>query len=283
MIASELSKLLIANYKLNQQEAIVLIEHMTSLNRLQQKISTTIIDHSLLNTIYVKAQQINAGLPLEYITNKASFWDFHLYVDPNVLIPRPETELLVEVALEKLRENKNSENHIPNILELGTGSGAIIIALAKMLSHSTCVAIDLSENALMVARKNAKEILDNKNIEFVQSNWLQYYQSLQVPTKFDLIISNPPYIAEDSVNVTNSVKYYEPEIALYAKEHGMSCLKTIIIDSYPLLISGGYLILEHGFDQKTLVTDLLIKSNYHNINTIKDYAWHDRITIAQKL
>ena len=207
-----------------------------------------------------------AGEPVAYITAKKDFWSFSCKVTPAVLIPRPETEQLVEIML-----------HLPNVedtqlLELGTGSGVIAIAMAKERSNWGITACDISAAALKLAQENAC-INAMSNITWCCSNWFE-----SIIGKFNIIVSNPPYISEDDPYLT-ALKY-EPRAALVAKDHGLADLQHIIKSAPHYLISGGCLILEHGSSQSEEVAAILRQQGYINIVCYKDLAGKFRITMA---
>lgn len=210
------------------------------------------------------------GEPIAYILGKKEFWSLELTINQNVLIPRPETETLVEVALSRLGRE-------PAIVaDLGTGSGAIAIALAHERPNWTVVATDVSEEALKLARHNARQ-LQLKNIEFYCGDW----GGALPRKKFDLIISNPPYIAQNDPHLQQGDVRFEPKIALEAGD-GLSELQKIIIQAKEYLKIGGLLMLEHGYDQSEKVQNLLQQNKYQNITPHKDLANIYRIVVAEK-
>ena len=211
-----------------------------------------------------------SGEPIAYILGKKEFWSFELTVNQNVLIPRPETETLVEVALNKLGREPAA------VADLGTGSGAIAIALAHECPNWAVVATDISEAALKLARHNVMQ-LQLKNIEFYCGDW----GGALPRKKFDLIISNPPYIAQNDPHLQQGDVRFEPKIALEAGD-GLSELQKIIIQAKEYLKIGGLLMLEHGYDQSEKVQNLLHQNKYQNIMPYKDLADIYRIVVAQK-
>lgn len=210
--------------------------------------------------------------PVAYLLGKKAFWTLELSVTPDVLIPRPETELLVEIALDTIKDIPQ-----PKILDLGTGSGAIALALASERTDATVIATDYSEKALAVARKNSVELKRDRNVSFIQSDWLNEIQE----TDFDLIVSNPPYIDPEDLHLQGTIRH-EPQQALIAKNKGMSDIEKIINASHPFLKTGGWLILEHGFDQAENTSKLLINNHYTNIKKNIDLNKNDRVICAQK-
>lgn len=211
--------------------------------------------------------------PVAYILGKKSFWTFEVAVTPDVLIPRPETELLVEVALEKLAEIKN-----PKILDLGTGSGVIALALASERPDALIVACDSSKKALDVAQRNANQLNLERQIEFKKSNWLSEINPKSV---FDLIVSNPPYIEPDDPHLKLTIKH-EPIAALVANDKGMSDIYAIIKQSQNYLNKNGWLILEHGYDQGLKVKNAFEQYAFTHAKNREDLANLTRITLAQK-
>ena len=208
------------------------------------------------------------GEPIAYILGKKEFWPLELTVTPNVLIPRPETELLIETALNKITQET------ADIADLGTGSGAIAIALASEHPKWNIIATDISKDALKLAQDNALN-LQLKNIEFYHGNWCEALPN----KKFDLIISNPPYIAQNDPHLQLGDVRFEPKIALEA-EDGLSEFKKIIKQAKNYLKNEGLLILEHGYDQSEKIQDLLNQNGYQGITPYKDLAGIDRAICA---
>lgn len=209
--------------------------------------------------------------PVAYITGRQSFWSFELNVTPEVLIPRPETELLVETALTLLKNQQQ-----PKILDLGTGSGAIALALASERTDAELVATDKSAAALEVARQNAVTLELSPRIRFIQSDWFENIGN----EKFDLIVSNPPYIDPDDGHLTGSIRH-EPQCALVAQQHGYDDLIKLIKAAPHFLEKDGWLLLEHGFEQAEKTRDCLTSAGFKQVNTGKDLAGQDRISFGQ--
>ncbi|MBT8125103.1 MAG: peptide chain release factor N(5)-glutamine methyltransferase, partial [Gammaproteobacteria bacterium] len=209
----------------------------------------------------------NKGEPLAYITGKKEFWSLEFIVNEHVLIPRPETELLIELTL-----NEVSNTKAPRILDLGTGSGAISISVAKEREDAKIVATDISSQALEIAKKNAEK--HNAEITFIKSSW---YENLAEEI-FDAIICNPPYIAKDDPDLDKHVYQHEPGKALISDKNGLKDLELVIAGAKEYLSSTGYLAVEHGFQQAKKVQQLFDQHGFMSIQTHKDLTGLDRAT-----
>ena len=214
-------------------------------------------------TSYVK------GIPLDYILNESSFLDFTFYVDSRVLIPRPETELIVEKVID-FALNKNA-----NVLDVGTGSGCISISLAMLRPDLKILASDISLDALDVAKINLQNY-QVKNVLLIQSNWLSYAKTESV----DLVISNPPYLKPDDIHLRNLI--HEPQSALVSPK-GVKSFFEISQQAFIALKHGGRIIFEHGFSQRLEVTSILEDCGFKNIISEPDLQGLDRFIYAQKL
>ena len=208
------------------------------------------------------------GIPIAYLTGEREFWSMNLKVNHHTLIPRHETELLVELALEKFPNEPDL-----CILELGTGCGAIALALAKERPQWQIVASDVSEEALLVAQENAQRH-HLSNVKFYHSNWFS-----NIPQrKYHGIISNPPYIAEQDPHLQKGDLRFEPHNALVSGQDGLADLLLIINQGYDYLLPNGVLLLEHGYDQKLNVRAILRKLGYKKIQCWQDIQGHDRVS-----
>ncbi|MDD2832528.1 MAG: peptide chain release factor N(5)-glutamine methyltransferase [Methylotenera sp.] len=223
-----------------------------------------------------------SGEPIAYILGYREFFGLELKVTPDTLIPRPDTETLVEAALGKIDKNANSADasshrkaHV-SVLDLGTGTGAIALAIAKNRPHAQVTATDASQAALNVATENAKN-LSISNVRFALSNWFSALKN----EKFDLIVSNPPYIEQGDTHLGQGDLRFEPISALASGADGLDDIREIITDSLINLNPQGWLMLEHGYNQATQVTDLMAHAGLVDIETMQDLGGNDRVTIAK--
>ncbi len=208
------------------------------------------------------------GEPLAYLTGRREFWSLMLRVTPAVLVPRPETELVVERALALCTATR------ADVLDLGTGSGAIALALATERPAWRLVATDRSEAALEVARANASA-LDCSNVQFAAGEWLA---AVEHSRRFELIVSNPPYVAPHDPALASDGLRYEPPTALVAPGEGLDDLRTIVAQAPEHLATGAWLILEHGAMQGPAVRDLLVARGFVHVRSHLDLAGHERVT-----
>ncbi|MDE1316994.1 peptide chain release factor N(5)-glutamine methyltransferase [Vibrio aestuarianus] len=212
-----------------------------------------------------------AGEPIAYIVGEREFWSLPLKVAPSTLIPRPDTERLVEVALAKSNQIDG------DILDLGTGTGAIALALASELPGSRVVGVDLRPEAQALATENAQRLAIT-NVTFLQGSW---FEPIEPGTKFALIVSNPPYIEENDPHLTQGDVRFEPLSALVAEDNGLADIKYITEYARGYLQPQAWLVFEHGYDQGQAVREILVSLGYHNVVTEKDYAGNDRVTLGQ--
>lgn len=238
---------------------------------------TSIIAHpeQLLSRLQIELFNLalnrrSKGEPLAYITGSKEFWSLTFAVNQHTLVPRPETELLVEIALQVISDIKS-----PRVLDLGTGSGAIAISIAKERKDCLITATDISHHALEVAKKNA--LIHKTKINFIQSDW---YKNL-TNKKFNVIVCNPPYIEKDDPELCKFVSEHEPRTALISKNKGLNDLEQVINNARNHLTKAGHLIVEHGFQQATQVKDILGNQNFNDIAVYKDLSGLMRATAGQ--
>ena len=217
------------------------------------------------------------GVPVAYLTGHREFWHLTLKVTEATLIPRPDTELLVELALNPELLSGQEPSAIIRVADLGTGTGAIALALASERPHWDIVAIDKSPEALAVARENAA---NNQiaNILFLEGSWC----APLTQGALNLIVSNPPYIASDDPHLKTGDVRFEPIPALASGADGLEDIRRIAKQSLPCLVPGGWLLLEHGYDQGALVRAVLAHAGFGQIRTEADLAGHDRVTLARR-
>jgi release factor glutamine methyltransferase len=217
------------------------------------------------------------GEPIAYITGRRAFWDFELSVSPAVLIPRPETELLVEVCLELAAARSGAQT----LLDLGTGSGAIAIALARSDPRFKVLGVDVSTEALAVARSNARRLAGG-NLSFVEGSWLSPLVRAALAEEVDIIAANPPYIAPQDVHLEEGDLRFEPPLALSCGEQGLSAFRLIVEQSSSVLKPGGWLVFEHGCDQREAVAALMRRAGFCDVECLQDLAGLDRVTRGRR-
>ena len=234
------------------------------------------VGESMLLKIHFAVKDLLNHKPLEYITGQADFYEMKFEVNENTLIPRPETEELVDLIW---KTSSSFKNH-PRILDIGTGSGCIAIALSKLI-NAEVMGIDISTSALELAKKN--NVLNNADVQFVQMDFLEKSQWNKLEVKFDVIVSNPPYIRElEKSLMKENVLLYEPEIALFVKDNNPLIFhKAIASFGQNYLKPNGYIYVEiNEFLGKE--TANIFRNNYSKVSTIKDLNEKDRFIIAQK-
>ncbi|MBI1452814.1 MULTISPECIES: peptide chain release factor N(5)-glutamine methyltransferase [Acinetobacter] len=252
-----------------RQENAWLLEHITKIDsfdlimKKDQELTTE------QEQAYVAGlARIAAGEPLAYVTGSQPFWTLDLKVTKDTLVPRPDTEVLVETVL-RLDVPEDAR-----IVDLGTGTGAIALSLASERPDWSVTASDIYEPTLEVAEYNAKAH-DLEHVKFVLGSWLKPFGR----SFFDVIVSNPPYI--DATDVHMKDLETEPERALVADKHGLADLEQIILQAKKHLTVNGWVVLEHGYDQGDAVRHLFVQAGYREVRTVKDYGGNDRVTLGQ--
>lgn len=210
------------------------------------------------------------GVPIAHLTGQREFWTLNLKVTPDTLIPRPETELLVETAISLLPAGSSA------ILDLGTGTGAIALSIAHERPDLQVTACDFSAAALAVASENA-QTHHISNMQFIQSNWFSALPSQH----FDLIVSNPPYIEADDPHLAQGDVRFEPLTALASGQDGLDDIRHIVQSAPQWLANGGWLLLEHGYHQGKAVTTLLQAAGFQQVRCLPDLAGNDRVSLGQ--
>ncbi len=215
------------------------------------------------------------GMPSQYITGHQEFWGLDFVVSPAVLIPRPETEHLVETVLELARAIPQ-----PKIVDVGTGSGCVALALAHQLKTAKVYAVDLSAEALEIARANAARLQLEGRVRFLQSNVLQALDSVH---DLDFVVSNPPYVGfGEADKVQKSVRDYEPRVAVFAGEQGLDVIGPLVEQAHNVLTPGGWLALEIGYSMRDAVLHLLHPTLWDDVRVVPDLQGIPRVIAAKK-
>lgn len=254
--------------RLAPMEARILIAHALQWSRVQLVTrSQEVLSASQAGAIEALFRRRESGEPIAYITGVREFHGLDFEVTPAVLIPRPETELLVELATERLPQGGSA-------LDLGTGSGAVAVTLAHLRADVQVAATDISADALQVAERNAAR--HQSKVDFIRSDWYD-----QISGVFDLIVSNPPYIAAGDPHLSQGDLRFEPAGALTDKADGLRDISAIIIGAAQYLKPGGWLLLEHGYDQAAAVRALFEDSTWTDIGSWRDLAGIERVSGAR--
>lgn len=255
-----------------QLEAELLLAHAMNQSRSYLKAwPDADLNHSQQQVFIDLVRRRANGEPIAYILERREFWDLELRVTPACLIPRPETELLVELALQLIPTNAPWK-----IADLGTGSGAIALAIAKHRPTCRIIATDTSETALKLAQDNAAQ-LRITNVDFHLGNWFDCLAA----QRFQLIVSNPPYVADNDPHLSQGDLRFEPATALSSGPEGLEDIRQIINAAPDHLEPGGWLLLEHGYDQATAVTQLFRDCGFTNVSTQADLAHRERVTYGK--
>ena len=263
-------------------DALVLLQHATGKSRTQiLAFDETEIDEKVRLKLTALLDRRLKGEPIAYILGEKEFWSLPLNVSEGTLIPRPDTEILVEkalqIALEKLEKNPP---HF-RILDLGTGTGAIALALASELSlicqkkhiQLDVIGVDLMPDVVKLAQSNAEK--NQLKVQFLQSRWFEHVEG-----QFDIIVSNPPYIDETDEHLSQGDVRFEPRSALVASENGLADLRHLIKCAPVQLEDNGYLLLEHGWKQGEEVRSIFWQNHWQGVATIRDYGDNERVTLG---
>lgn len=280
MSVSQPLRELINNCVLPANEARILLAHI--LEKYYQLPRSALLsrdDMSLNEQAFLEWKNLVSrrvlGVPIAYILGKKGFHNIELEVGPGVLIPRPETELLVEIALTEIAKlNKPTK-----VLDLGTGSGAIALSIASSAPLASLIASDQSTEALAIAKHNAQTLNLLDQVQFLLGNW---YTALTEPSQFDVIVSNPPYIAHQGPHLSQGDLRFEPVSALTDFGSGLGCLEIIIAGADQYLKPGGLIALEHGFDQSEAVLELMQVAGLIDVRAHLDLAGHYRAASGRK-
>ena len=220
-----------------------------------------------------------SGYPAQYITGHQEFWGLDLIVNPSVLIPRPETEHIVEVVIEIARKAEYAgQAGRPKLVDVGTGSGAIALALAKELPAAEVLATDVSAEALEVAKLNAVRLELESRVHFRESHVLD---QIVRDGSYDFVVSNPPYVAlSEADKVQDVVKKYEPKVAVFAGEHGLDVIRKLIPQAHAALGGGGYLVIEIGYSMSEAV--MAVMEGFEEVHAVPDLAGIPRVVVGKK-
>lgn len=262
----------LANSESPRRDAEILLGHVTGKSRTYilafDETTLTTQEGAQLETLL--SRRVN-GEPVAHLVGMREFWSLPLEVTPATLIPRPDTECLVEQALDRLPESPR------DILDLGTGTGAIALALASERPDCRVTAVDFVADAVALATRNACSLGIN-NVTIAQSNW---FSALEGKT-FGMIVSNPPYIDEQDPHLAEGDVRFEPLSALVAADEGLADLAHIIQKGRRFLLPGGWMLLEHGWKQGPAVRELYIQAGYDEVETCRDYGGNERLTVGRR-
>ena len=259
---SRLESEILLSHILNKDPKYLILNHSNTLQNYQ------------VNSFIELIQRRKLGEPIAYILKKKEFWKYDFYVNQNVMIPRPDSEIIIEQSLKLIKKNEKKK-----ILDIGTGSGCLIISLLNERKKLYGDAIDISKKALNVAKFNAKIHHLQNRIKFYQSSVDKFFKG-----KYDLILSNPPYISSLNIKyLEKDIIDFEPKLALEGGLDGSLILKKVIKKSSTLIKVGGKLVLEIGFDQKFKVMRLLKDEGFYVNKTVKDYGNNDRCIVSTKI
>jgi release factor glutamine methyltransferase len=280
--------------RLPKNEARMVLAHLLEIHLQLPKSALLTQDDMALSDAFIEEwvlleQRRLQGEPIAYLIRNRGFHAIELMVGPGVLIPRPETELLVDLGLDELQRiiNKNNalneSEYLLTMLDLGTGSGAIALAIAASQPNVTVVATDASQAALDIAQRNANQLQLSDRVSFCLGHWYAALQtSGNTDHRFDLILSNPPYIAANDPHLSKGDLRFEPQNALTDFGSGLTCLATIIDGALAHLKPGGLLAVEHGFDQSPTVLAQMAQAGFEDIRPYRDLAGHWRAASGRK-
>ena len=259
---SRLESEILLSHILNKDSKYLILNHSNTLQNYQ------------VNSFIELIQRRKLGEPIAYILKKKEFWKYDFFVNQNVMIPRPDSEIIIEQSLKLIKKNEKKK-----ILDIGTGSGCLIISLLNERKKLYGDAIDISKKALNVAKFNAKIHHLQNRIKFYQSSVDKFFKG-----KYDLILSNPPYISSLNIKyLEKDIIDFEPKLALEGGLDGSLILKKVIKKSSTLIKVGGKLVLEIGFDQKHMIMKLLKDEGFYINKTVRDYGNNDRCIISTKI
>ncbi len=246
-------------------QAVLQVNHAYLLGHSEQQLTAE--QHARYSALFERRL---SGEPIAYILGEREFFGLPFKVTPATLIPRPETELLVELALQRI-----PQQGVSRVLDMGTGSGAIALSIAHERPNAEVIAVDAFGAALEVAQFNAQQ-LDLKNVKLIRSDWFTALHN----ERFDVIVSNPPYIAFDDAHLTQGDLRFEPHTALASGTHGLDDIRHICTQAKNHLNVNGWLLLEHGYNQAESVCELLKQSGFSEVFSVKDLAGIERVSFG---
>ena len=274
---------LLTSSPLPPNEARILMAHVLEKHYQLPRSALLSRDDMELDSVALKEWQSletkrSNGVPIAYLLGKRSFHNIELYVATGVLIPRSETELLVEIGLNEIARLKQAYGNQPNLLDLGTGSGAIALAIAHAAPQIMVTATDQSTEALEIAKININSLGFQERVKLIQGNWYEPLDCLG----FDIILSNPPYIAKQDPHLHQGDLRFEPVSALNDYATGLTCLENIISGARDHLNENGLIAVEHGFDQSEAVISLMKAAGLGEVKAHLDLAGHHRVASGRK-
>jgi release factor glutamine methyltransferase len=263
--------------------AEILLSHQLSISRLKLYLEyDQPVGENDLNLYRAMIKRLADGEPIQYITGMQEFWSMDFIVNRSVLIPRPETEIIVEQAIRLYNENNFGESPAVHILDMCTGSGAISVAVASELKNAQVVAVDISKEAIETAGENINRHGMTERISLIEGDLFEPF--INNPKYFDIIVSNPPYVTKEEYRLLpRKIRDFEPGIALESGEDGLSHIRSILEKAPHYLNPGGWLILEMDPNQIDAVSQMIRCNDYYqDISVIKDYSHRDRVVIIRK-
>ena len=271
--AIDLGSKTLRNSDSNRLDAEIILGHVLNISRNELYCSLEEnLDSETRNLYENLILRRKIGTPVAYLTGTAYFWSLEFLVTEDVLVPRPESELLVENAIRYIKRCREF-----TILDLGTGSGAIAGAIASECPETCILAVDANEKAAKLAQTNFDK-LNLENINCVVSDW----NSAIRKSTTSLIVANPPYVAENEAHLLDKEVWMEPKTSIFAKDKGLADIKTIVRESYQSLEDNGRLLIEHGYRQGEDVRNCFIREGFSSVITLKDHSLHDRVTLGEK-
>ncbi|MCD6389872.1 MAG: peptide chain release factor N(5)-glutamine methyltransferase [Desulfobulbaceae bacterium] len=275
---NSIERLQVAKIPDAQLEVSILLCHLLKISRAELFLNEKVLLPKMLDEFEELLLRRLQREPISYILGEHEFWSLPFKVTPDVLIPRPETEILIEIVLQIVKNSE--EDYHGAILDIGTGSGAIAIALARELPAATVFSLDLSYSALQIAAYNVKHLQTQNRVHLLQSDLLQ---GIRDQPLFDLIVSNPPYVSENEFAVLQPELAFEPRLALDGGSMGMETIERLAVQIWPVLKPGGWFFMEIGAEQSELVKNAFSTWSFENCSVYKDYAGLPRIFQARKI